>query len=53
MTHKYCRTCDRVKPKTNFSRDSSTPDGLQRTCKDCAKTRAKQYRTEQRAGRGQ
>jgi hypothetical protein len=32
---KRCTTCKKERPVTEFGRNKSTPDGLQRQCKDC------------------
>jgi 5-methylcytosine-specific restriction endonuclease McrA len=40
---KYCRRCDRCKPITEFSKDSSKGDGLRAYCKECMRVSYKQY----------
>lgn len=40
---KKCRSCKRVKPITEFTRQANAPDGLQYSCKSCHKIRAAKY----------
>lgn len=35
---KKCMRCGEVKPRDDFNKKSSAPDGLQRECKECNKT---------------
>jgi hypothetical protein len=37
---KHCTGCDTVKPKTHFTKNRSTKDGLQAYCKDCQRVTA-------------
>jgi len=34
-THKYCKCCKLVLPKTDFNKCAASPDGLQYNCKKC------------------
>lgn len=36
LGRKYCRSCDTVKPVSQWSRNASASDGLQTRCRDCA-----------------
>ena len=45
---KTCRKCGRVLPKENFSKNASSPDGLQTTCRDCAAEAFKAWQEKQK-----
>lgn len=45
---KTCRKCGRVLPKENFSKNASSPDGLQITCRDCAAAAFKSWQEKQK-----
>lgn len=36
---KRCLKCKEDKPRSQFSKETAHPDGLQRWCKDCARAR--------------
>lgn len=40
---KKCSTCGEVKNITEFNKNKSTKDGLQKQCKSCRKTQQKKY----------
>lgn len=49
MSEKRCSKCRTTKPKSAFTRDASTTDGLRFWCKDCDRTRKKLYAEKRRA----
>jgi hypothetical protein len=40
---KQCTACKRFKPKSEFNKKSSQPDGLHIYCRECQRTRAASY----------
>jgi hypothetical protein len=43
MTKKYCPHCQQTKKTTEFNRNSRNKDGLGAYCRECDRTRTKQY----------
>ena len=41
---KKCTKCGKTKPKTEFNKDSHTPDGVRRYCRECQKEENKKRR---------
>ena len=39
-THKHCKCCEKLKPLTDFYKESRTRDGYQTKCKECQKSLA-------------
>lgn len=48
---KQCLKCGEEKPLEEFSKNVSTTDGLERSCKDCKKKQQQKYRDEHKAAR--
>jgi hypothetical protein len=46
ISHKICTKCKLLKYRSEFSNDCSTKDGLQYTCKDCARQYADEHISE-------
>lgn len=37
--YKYCATCKKLKPVSDFSKNNASTDGYQHSCKECEKLR--------------
>ncbi len=40
----YCKSCDKVKDKSEFFKDKYKKDGLKSSCKDCANKKVKNWK---------
>jgi hypothetical protein len=45
---KTCSTCRRRRARIHFAKDASNPDGLQRSCLDCAVIAMRRWREARR-----
>lgn len=49
VPHKVCGTCRQSKPRADFNRKASRPDGLQEVCRECNRESSRRYYAEHRA----